>query len=58
MTMYRVLDFLGMLVWAVVMTVIGLAVAAFVIYGGACFIDHVQQPEQRYYDEGFIPEGM
>lgn len=56
--MYRVLDFLGSLVWALVMTVIGLAVAAFVIYGGACFIDHVTEPEVRYYDEGFIPEGM
>ncbi len=56
--MYRVLDFLGALVWAVVITVVSMAVAAFVIYGGACFIDHVTEPEVRYYDEGFIPEGM
>ncbi|MGN0875523.1 MAG: hypothetical protein ACI4OZ_10115 [Akkermansia sp.] len=56
--MYRVLDFLGALVWALVMTVIGFAVAAFVIYGGACFLDHVSEPEVRYYDEGFIPDGM
>lgn len=41
---------------ALVATVIFFAALAFVVYGGACIIDHVMAPEVIYYDEGFTPD--
>ena len=49
-----IIDYIKFLVIAA----FGLAALAFAIYVGACFIDHVQEPEVRYHHEGFIPDNM
>lgn len=42
----------------VIYTLLGMAALAYIIYGGACFIDHINEPEVRYHHEGFIPDNM
>lgn len=49
-----IIDFIKCLILAV----LGVAMLAYIIYGGACFIDHVTEPEVRYHHEGFIPDNM
>ena len=49
-----IIDFIKCLILAV----LGVAMLAYLIYGGACFIDHVTEPEVRYHHEGFIPDNM
>ena len=49
-----IIDFIKCLILAV----LGVAALAYLIYGGACFIDHINEPEVRYHHEGFIPDNM